>query len=602
MQRNEKVTPVSEHKSIVIDLEETEKATLNEFSELANVETAGILSVNNVSERCRIWNVKVLVPEGRDGTNISEDALVAGEIEAGGKWEHPYTVEVQAPIVTLTETYDTCGDFDTEIPHWAYVHGKETQVKVTLVLKNETNGQLENVILNKTIPPELSNVTIHSVKSGNAEYDEGTRQVVWKDLIIYPNEESTLVLLGTSSVDDVEIKNAGEIVVTYKAEKQQRSSLSPDMTALTEFLTGIETAETEPNEWECTLECSNESDLMVRLDHAEVYLIPEDGSEKEKRIEENPGLEMIPGKEWTSKFEVSSKSPPKCTQEVTYTPMNTVTSRVLGTIEKVGQPIPVAHITYTKEFDPPEVNSFDKTPVEVNIEVKNAGTARFNTIKIVDNLPDDVMPPKTEHVSIWLRGAEYTGEYSVVVNPDDQNPETSHTMTFEIMNLKDAGGELEPGESLKINYAIMAWRNRPEKEYPSPIQVYANTYPEGETADAISAEDTHKIGILYKKRRISAKKAINKGAGAGDFVIMLVVENKGEVTVENVKVTDWIPSGFEYVSTDPAEEEPSISAVSDGTNMIWSWTRMNPGDQKKLRVSVRGEGDYERREPEVETD
>lgn len=593
---------MSEHKSIVIDLEESEKTNLSEFCELSEIKVKGIVSVNNVSERCRIWNVKVLIPDGRERTNINEDSLVAGEIEAGGKWEHPYSVEVDAPIVTLTETYDTCGDFESDSAHWAYVHGKETQVRITLVLKNETNGQLENVILNKTIPPELTNVTVHSVKSGNAEFDEGTRQVVWKDLVIYPNEDSTLVLTGTSSVEDVEIKNAGEIVVTYKAEKQQRSLLKPDMTALTEFLTGIETAETEPNEWECTLECSNESDLMVRLDKAEVFLIPEDNGEKEKRIDESPALEMIPGQEWTSKFEVSSKSPPKCTQEVTYTPMNKVTSRVLGTIEKAGQPIPVAHIVYTKEFDPPEVNSFDKTPVEVNIEVKNEGTARLNSIRIVDNLPDDVMPPKTEHVSIWVRGEEYAGEAAVTMNPDDQNPETKHTITFEIMNLKDSGGELEPGDSVKINYAIMAWRNRPEKEYPSPIQVYANTYPEGVTADAISEADTHKIGILYKKRRISAKKAINKGTGAGDYVIVLVVENKGEVTVENVKVTDWIPSGFEYVSTDPSEEEPTVRAVSDGSDMIWSWTRMNPGDQKKLRVSVRGEGDYERREPEVESD
>ncbi len=593
---------MSEHKSIIIDLEETEIANLSEFGDLSTIKTTGILSVNNVSERCRVWNVRVLVPDEREGTDIQEDTLIAGEIEAGGKWEHAYTVDVSAPIVTLTETYDTCSDFGGDLPNWAYVHGKETKVKVTLHLKNETDAQLENVILNKTIPPELTNVEISSVKSGNAEYDEGTRQVVWRDLVIYPNEESTLVLTGISRVDDVEIRNAGEIVVTYKAENLQRSSLKPDMTALTEFLTGIETAETEPNEWECTLECSNESDLMVRLDKAEVYLIPEDGGEKVKKIEEAPALEMIPGQEWSSTFEVSSKSPPKCTQEVIYTPMNRVTSRVIGTIEKAGQPIPVAHITYTKVFDPPEVNSFDKTPVEVDIEVKNAGTAKLNSIKIVDKLPDDVMPPKTEHVSIWVRGEEYTGEFKVTVDPDDQNPETPHTMTFEILNLKDTVGELEPGESVKVNYAIMAWRSRPEKEYPSPIEIYANTHPEGVTADAISEPDTHKIGILYKKRRISVKKAINKGANAGEYIILLVVENKGEVTVENVKVTDWIPSAFEYVSTDPMEEEPSVTEVEDCSAMTWIWTRMNPGDQKKLRVSVKGEGEYERREPEVVSD
>ncbi len=593
---------MSEQKSVIIDLEETEKITLGEFGEQANAEASGVLRVKNTSDRCRIWNVKVLVPLGREGTNIDDDTLVAGEVDAGGKWESGYSIEVDAPIATLTEVYDTNGNMAAGDPNWAYVMNKDNPVKITLTIKNETDGQLDNVVLNKTMPPELTNVVIDSTKSGIAEFDEGTRQVVWKDLVIYPNEDSVLVIKANGRVEDTDIKNAGEIVITYRGDNQQRSSLKPDMTALTEFLTGIETTETEPNEWECTLECSNESDLMVRLDNADVYLVPEDGGEKMKMIEEVPHLEMIPGQEWSAKFEVSSKSPPKCTQEVIYTPMNKIKRRVLGTVKKISQPIPVAHIVYTKEFDPPEVNSFDKTPVEVNIEVKNAGTAKFNDIKIVDNLPDDVMPPKTEHISAWVAGQEFTGDFEIIVDPDDQNPETPHTMTFHLKNLKDSVGELEPGASVKINYAIMAWRNRPEKEYPSPIQCYANTYPEGLTADAISAEDTHKIGILYKKRSISVKKAINKGAGAGEYIILIVAENKGEVTVENVKVTDWIPAGFSYVITDPAEEEPVVSSTADGTNLVWNWTRMNPSDQKKLRVTVRGEGEYERREPEVTTD
>jgi len=83
---------------------------------------------------------------------------------------------------------------------------------------------------------------------------------------------------------------------------------------------------------------------------------------------------------------------------------------------------------------------------------------------------------------------------------------------------------------------------------------------------------------------------------------MIVAENKGEVTVENVVVTDWIPSKFQYISTDPMEEEPSLSTVEDGMNLIWKWTRMNPGDKKRINITIKGEGEYERREPEVTTD
>jgi hypothetical protein len=341
---------------------------------------------------------------------------------------------------------------------------------------------------------------------------------------------------------------------------------------------------------------------MVRLDKADVFLEPEDGSEKQKMIDEAPELEMAPNQEWSSMFEVDSKSPPKCTQEVVYTPMRVITKRVLGTVEKQAQSVPVYQIDYKKTFDPPEVASFDKTPVVVTIEVTNTGSARLNEFEIVDQLPDDVMPPKMEHVSVWIKGQQYSGEVEILIDPDDQDPETKHTLTFRILNLKNSVGEIEPGESVKINYAIMAWRNRPEKEYPSPIICRANTYPVGLPAEVMSADDGHKLGIVYKKRRIAVKKAINKGSAAGEFVVMLVIENKGEVTVENVKVIDWIPAGFEYVSVDPAESEPAIKAADDGTNMVWAYTRMNPGDKNKMQVTIQGEGEYERREPEVTSD
>ncbi|MGD9395185.1 MAG: hypothetical protein PVJ05_02035 [Candidatus Thorarchaeota archaeon] len=591
---------MSERKKVVVDLEESEKVQLDGLSEMTTIDASGVLSVNNVSERSRIWNVKVLLGETRDSTDISNDSLSAGEIDAGGSWETSYGVTVKAPIMLFKEVFDTCGTIETEEPHWAYVAGKDNPVKITLTLTNETDGELDNIILNKTIPPELSNIEIVSAKSGTAEYDEGTKQVVWKDFVIYPRESSSLVISATGLVEDTEPRKAGEVVITYRGEGQQRSVLDPDLDALTEFLTGIETAETEPNQWQCTLECSNESDLIVRLDKVEVYLTPEDGGEKQKMIEEEPGIELEPDQEWSSSFDVESKSTPKCTQDLAYTPVKEVTKRVLGTVEKAAQEIPVYSIDYTKAFDPPSVSSFDKTPVEVTIEVTNNGSAKLDDFTIEDNLPDDVMPPKSEHITVWIRGEEYTGPYEFLIDPEDQDPEKPHKLTFRLENLKDTVGELEPGESLKVNYAIMAWRSRPEKEYPSPVICTANTDPAGIPAVMESPEDGHKLGVIYKKRAISTKKAINKGAGAGEYIVVLVVSNSGEVTAENIEVTDWIPAGFEYISTDPEDEAPEILSVDTGGNyMVWTWQRMNPGDKKKIRVTVQGEGEYERREPEV---
>ena len=87
---------MSERKKVVIDLEESEKVELGELSELTSVDASGVLSVNNVSERSRIWNVKVLLGETRDSTDIGDDTLPAGEIDIGGKWETNYGLAVGA--------------------------------------------------------------------------------------------------------------------------------------------------------------------------------------------------------------------------------------------------------------------------------------------------------------------------------------------------------------------------------------------------------------------------------------------------------------------------------------------------------------------------
>ncbi len=591
---------LSEHKIVNIDLEESETVTLGGRSGLDHIDVSGVLKVTNPSDRCRVWNVKIHLGDTGKGTGIRKKTLPGGEIDAGGKWETYYTVGVKAPLLALTEVYDTGSGVETEDPHWAYVFGVDNPIRMTIQLKNDSGGQIDKILLNKTIPPELSEVTIVSATSGVAEFDEGTSQVVWKDFTIYPEESSTLVVTAIGKVANIKSKVAGEIVVTYRAEEQQRSELDPDLTALTEFLTGIENAETEPNHWECTLECSNESDLMIRLDKATVFLVPEGGGKKEQKIDENPAFEMAPDQDWSAKFDIESKSPPKCSQDVIYTPMRTVTKRVLGTIEKTAQIIPVARIGYTKVFEPPAVDSFDKTPVEVTIEITNSGSAKLNEILVEDSLPDDVMPPLKEHITVWIRGKEYTGDYEFIKEPNNQDPETAHELTFKMSNLKDSVGELAPGESVKINYAIMAWKSRPEKEYPSPILCSANTHPAG-TLATVSSED-HKLEIIYKKRSISTKKAINKGADIGEYIVVLVVENRGEVTAENVVVKDWIPPGFEYVSVDPEELVPRVKPARKGTNVAWTFTRMNPGEKKRIRLSVSGEGEYERREPQVTSD
>jgi len=56
------------------------------------------------------------------------------------------------------------------------------------------------------------------------------------------------------------------------------------------------------------------------------------------------------------------------------------------------------------------------------------------------------------------------------------------------------------------------------------------------------------------------------------------------------------------VSVDPEELVPRVKPARKGSNVTWTFTRMNPGEKKRIRLSVSGEGEYERREPQVTSD
>ncbi|TFG95309.1 hypothetical protein E4H12_13520 [Candidatus Thorarchaeota archaeon] len=71
-------------KNVTIDLEESEKTKLDGASKLESIKVAGKLSVINVSERARIWNVKVHLGDTRDSTDIADESLSGGEIDVGG--------------------------------------------------------------------------------------------------------------------------------------------------------------------------------------------------------------------------------------------------------------------------------------------------------------------------------------------------------------------------------------------------------------------------------------------------------------------------------------------------------------------------------------
>jgi len=160
-------------------------------------------------------------------------------------------------------------------------------------------------------------------------------------------------------------------------------------------------------------------------------------------------------------------------------------------------------------------------------------------------------------------------------------------------------GGLNLGESLNIEYPVISWNPRPTEEYLSPFVVKANAFPHVEPT--VYEGDPVRIGVRYVRRKLAVFKTVQPGKSAGEYIIPLKFVNKGEVAVENVKITDFIPEGYTLTGWEPADIEPEVQETPEGTYISWRFSRIEKGNEISVKYRIEGKGPYIRKEPTVTT-
>ncbi len=581
-----------------VDVTENVNCVITGKHEVKSLNVNGVLSVNNDSSKNRIWNAELRLG-GIETTSLKENTLIAGEVLAGNKWTKEYTVPVEETVLKLKEIVDTC--YENDQVNWALVYQRPMPVSCSITVSNPTDAYIDNIKVRKVIPKGFGDPEIEPPNTGTAEFEPESREVIWTNFELSSGSEATLVIKLKITAESIEPIGGGKVIAEYHIKDRTRSLLNPDILSISDSRFAIEPAESvsQPSTWDCTIEYLNTSEFLQRLLKVDIFEIK--GEMKDQLLSLEPNKDVPSRQSWEYRFTIKSAQMPVFETNIDYKVVKEVTRHVYATITKEDTMLPVERILTEKIFTPAQVDAYDKTPMTVTVQVSNIGSAQLDQVIIYDAVPEDFKPPSQERVKVYVNERELSQGVEIIINPNDDNPTVRHGFTVFVKNIKSFVGGLNPGQTLKCVYPIMAWEPKPEKNYLTPLRATGNITPLGPDVEYLELEtNPPKVGIKYTRRAVRIyKEAVSPGAKAGQHVVPLAIVNTGEVSMANVTVKDFVPLGFSIVEWKPEELQPKVTESVDGLLLTWNFMRIEPGQEITLSYTVEGEGKYTRKEPQL---
>ncbi len=173
----------------------------------------------------------------------------------------------------------------------------------------------------------------------------------------------------------------------------------------------------------------------------------------------------------------------------------------------------------------------------------------------------------------------------MVMKHSDGTPIANAIVNFRIVSGPDAGfaPDKKKQTSVKTDSAGIA-KVRLEQVKPvegqNVIEMDIIRQPCGECAQPMKIA-TGKMTKTWVGPRIGITKTAPAQAGVGDqFNYQIAVTNPGQADATNVRVTDVLPDGIEYVSSQPA-------ATAAGQNLQWSLGTLKSKESRQIAVTVK---------------
>ncbi|MHA1669490.1 MAG: hypothetical protein ACTSV5_02810 [Promethearchaeota archaeon] len=584
---------------IIVDITENEKSLLDGSLNLKEITGNGKLVIKNPSQKSRLWNLSCDLKEIVN-TTISERELNAGILNPAQEYVEQYEIQdLKELSLKVTEIFDTDINTTDKVNN-AFLFDYDNQCRLKLILNNPLDYVISNIKLQREMPEFCQEIEIITPKSGVAGLveDSGSRFLNWDVVSLEAHQVTELEVLCKVNVPDKDQKALGALNIAYLVNNYKLTMLNPEIRGLTDSMSGIDRDEgSQPGMWDCTVEFINESEFQVRLEDVKVYHKITTGSETV--VSQTPDKILNPEQTWDFDFKIQSKDVPELSSTIEFTPLFVVITRLVGEINKESTIYDVLSATVDKKINPPEVDAYANTDMTITNTIVNNGTSSIDSIRVTDEIPIDFIPPLLNQIKIMLGDIDISSRTDFTqkfeMHPDDQSPDTMHTMNIELFNLAN---EFNSNKKLELSYPLKARNPRPptETRYMTPIKIEINSPVEGIAFTKMTIVEPE-IKIKYVKRKLKTLKSIKPGISEGEFSISVRIQNKGNVELENLVIKEKIPQGFELVEINLTSYD--LVNTEDGSRLQIKLDELKGNDSIAINYSCSGQGEYPRYEPEV---
>jgi hypothetical protein len=587
---------------IIIDITDKEKIILDGSQNLKEIAGNGTLLVKNPTQKSRLWNLVCDVKEPVN-TNLESKDLSVGTLNPTQEFAKDYEIkDLKESTLKVEEIFDVEKSISGKVNN-VFLWQKDNKCSLKLIFTNPLNLPILEIKAKRDMPAFIQEIEMRDPSHGNASLkeEEGKRTLLWEIHSLDAQNQAELEIFFTVKMNELSPQELGVLTVNYLINNYKLTKMNPEVRGLTDSISGIDRDEgTTPGMWDCNVEFINESEFQVKLEDTKVTQNITTGTETV--VSQAPDKVLNPDESWDFDFQVEAKDVPELSSEIVFTPLFVVIPRVIGEIIKESTIYTVLSATIDKEINPPEVDAYANTKMNIVNTIVNNGSSVIEKIFVSDAIPPDFISPLVKDISITLGDVDVSSREEfinrILVDPSDQDFSKKHQVYIELFKLSK---EFLPEKKMVISYPLLARNPRPptETKYMTPVKIDINSPLEGKSFIR-SPDEEPEIKIRYVKRKLKTLKSIKPGLTGGEFSIGLRVQNKGDVELENVLVKDIIPIGFSLTEFTPPEGAThEVVQVGDLSELHVKITEIKGGSSVSINYNCSGSGDYPRSEPVI---
>lgn len=545
-EEEEKKESKSELKLVPITFNESVSLFLTHDGEPAEkeTETAGKFTIENSSEKDRIWDVELELDD--TGSTDLDGTVEIREINPGETEETEYKVSGEPKnILKVTEGFS----LDEENASYSLILGKKNEIFGKITIYNDSDDDLKNLEIYKFIPEEYEDVSV------DTEDIDGERVAKWTIDELPAGRDEIFKFKLYITVEDKDTKvRSGKILAKYaapyllsglKADAEKFKSSTNNNVYLS-----VDELDETPNRFECKFVFENKSDFDVKLLDADVHDID---APSKNFVSVDRDTTLSEGETWASEiweYDIEEGTDPQFIKRVDFTTLADITAESLTSVDIEDFELAVAALEADLKYDAEELASYRETVFHAIAWVENTGGADLNEVYYRETIQNNFKPPLTEEVEVKYNGEILDSDiYSVNISPDNNSSDGEHEVVVELNDLADTiYGAFHPGDKLDITYPITADRPAMDVEYQPDAYVKGNTLPAGKPIEIVLKPEGLVIPVIHIRKRFITGKDTHALDQSGKYVCTLWVQNMGNVDMVNYELHDELLEGSTIIS------------------------------------------------------